>query len=163
MKPAMFEMSVDARLLKQRLAKVSPGETISYTELGKEISRMVCGATSELQSARRSLFNDEGIFFSPVRGYGLQRLTDEAKVDASVSDLSKVRKAAKRGAKKLASVEKYDALPPEKQLQHTIRMTAFTALAHISSDKNVEAIKSKVSTAKELPIAETIAAFVPVK
>lgn len=165
MKPAMFEMSVDTRLLKQRLAKVEPGKTITYKELGEEISRHVDGGTSSLTSARRALFNETGILFSPVRGEGLVRLTDEGKVGASDSDLNRVRRAAKRGARKLASVDNFDKLPPAKQLQHTTKMSVFSALAHISSDKAVTTLESKVSPgrAKELPIAATLAAFLPDK
>jgi hypothetical protein len=153
-------MSADARLLRQRLSKVAVGQEISYEELSREIGRKVAGSCTALQSARRSLLNSSQIIFEPVRGVGLKRLSDSEIVDASERDISKVRRAARRGAKKLLSIADYSALPSDKQLQHTTRLSVMTMIAHAASDKGIEKVeKAAAGRAQELPIAETLKAF----
>jgi len=162
MKQANFEMSVDARLLKQRLEKVKVDEVINYTDLSKEISRPVKGSSGCLQTARRSLFNSSRILFAAINGVGLKRLSDNGKIDASDLDVRKVRRAARRGAKKLASIDSFEKLTPAKQLAHTAKLSVLTAVAHIATDKQVTAIEGAVSgRANELPIAETLRFMMP--
>lgn len=156
----LFEMSADARLLRQRLAKMQAGDEVSYAELTKEIGRDVDGACSALQSARRSLLNSNQIVFDVVRGVGLRRLTDAEIVDASERDIAHVRRAARRGAKKLLSIGNFDALPNDKQLQHTTRLSVMSMIAHTTSDKQISKVEKAASgRSQELPIAETLAAF----
>lgn len=156
----LFEMSADARLLRQKLAKVGVGEEISYADLSKEVSRDVTGCFAALHSARRSLLNSDQIVFEAIRGIGLRRLSDAEIVDASERDITKVRRAAKRGAKKLLSVGDFSALSNEKQLQHTTRLSVMTMVAHAASDKGIEKVeKAAAGRSNELPIAETLAAF----
>lgn len=160
----IFEMSVDTRLLKQRLATVAIGEIITYADLSAVISRPVNGSTSALASARQSLFKSDRILFSPVPKVGLKRLSDVDKVSAADAEIRKIRRAARRGADRLASVENYSALPPDKQLAHTAKMAAMTAAAYVTTDTRVNALGSTVASGtKELPIAATLAAMMPSK
>ncbi|MFN3891955.1 MAG: hypothetical protein ACK4MV_16290 [Beijerinckiaceae bacterium] len=155
-----FEMSADARLLRQRLALVKIGEVISYDDLGKEISKHVSGAFPALHTARRSLLNNDGYVFAVIRGEGLKRLSDEEIVSASDQDVNRIRRTAKRGARKLASVADYSSLSNAAQLRHTTRLSVMTAVAHMASSKGIEKLEEPAKgRAKELPISETLAAF----
>lgn len=158
-KPAIFEMSPDTRLLRQRLARMGKGETITYAELSAEISKEVTGGFSALQSARRSLLNDEGFVFSPVRGEGLKRLNDSEIVAASDGDIVALRRRSKRAARKLSSAE-FDALTEEEKLQHTAKASVLGAVAAMTTEKAVTAV-SKVAQgrANELPIRDTLKAM----
>jgi hypothetical protein len=157
----MFQMSVDARLIRQELAKVANGKEITYGELATIIAKPVSGATSALQSARRSLLNQDGIVFDVIRGEGLIRLDDEAKVSASDRDIKRVRRAARAGAKKLASVEFFEKMPAATQVSHTAKLSALTAIAHIASDGSVKKIADNITPGRstELPILQTLEAF----
>lgn len=155
-----FEMSADARLLRQRLATMKPGDYVSYAELSTEIAKAVDGTTSALHTARRSLLNKDCFVFAVERGKGLKRLVDGEIVSASDQDVNRIRRAAKRGARKLASVENYAAMPNDAQLRHTTRLSVMTAVAHMASNTGIKKIEaSATGRAKELPISETLAAF----
>jgi hypothetical protein len=155
-----FEMSADARLLKQRLATMKPGDFISYADLSREIAKNVSGVTSALHTARRSLLNNDGFVFAVERGRGLKRLGDEEIVTASDQDVNRIRRSAKKGARKLASVADYAAMSNPAQLRHTTRLSVMTAVAHMASSKGIQKIEASANgRAKELPISETLAAF----
>lgn len=155
-----FEMSADARLLRQRLAAVKIGESVTYADLSREISKPVDGAFPALQTARRSLLNNDGYVFAVIRGEGLKRLSDEEIVAASDQDVNRIRRTAKKGARKLASVQDYGAMSNASQLRHTTRLSVMTAVAHMASSKGIEKLEEPAKgRAKELPISETLAAF----
>jgi hypothetical protein len=163
MKAPLFEMSADARLLRQELAKVKSGDTIAYRVLGDAIGRKVEGATSALQTARRSLFREEQILFSPVSGEGLYRMRDEDIVSNADRDVTHLRRSARRGVQRLAAVQEYEKLPHGKQLAHSTKMSVMAAVAGITTDKAVKSIEveaAKSPERRQLPIAQTLAAFV---
>lgn len=160
MKPAMFEMSPDTRLLRQRLRTVAVGGTITYAELGSVISKPVTGSFPALQSAIRSLLRHDAIVFAAIRGVGLKRLNDEDIVSVADRDVDGVRRKAKRGVLKLSSVADYSALPPAKQLAHTARMSVLTAVAHMATDGGMKKVEAAAAgRSGELPISDTLRAF----
>lgn len=136
------------------------GEIVSYDDLGQEIAKPVAGGCPALQTARRSLLNNEGYVFAVIRGEGLKRLSDEEIVAASDQDVNRLRRVAKRGARKLASVGDYAAMSNQCQLRHTTRLSVMTAVAHMASSKGLEKLEGAAAgRAKELPISQTLAAF----
>jgi hypothetical protein len=155
-----FEMSADARLLRQRLASMKTGDFVTYADLSSEIAKDVSGATAALHTARRSLLNNEGFVFAVVRGEGLKRLGDEEIVSASDQDVNRIRRTAKKGARKLASVTDYASMTNGAQLRHTTRLSVMTAVAHMASSNGIAKVEASANgRAKELPISETLAAF----
>jgi len=65
------EMSVDTRLLIERLSRVEIGDFVSYKELSEVIGRDVQGAArGNLTTARHRLEVDDAIQFGPVVGKG---------------------------------------------------------------------------------------------
>lgn len=162
MKPAIFEMSPDTRLIRQRLREMKVGDFVSYTDLSSLISKPVSGATSSLQSAVGSLLRQDSIVFSVIRGEGLKRLNDSEIVAASDCDVDAVRRRAKKAATKITSVQDFAKLTSKEQLAHTTKLSIFTAVASMASDKGIKAV-ANVATGRssELPIAETLRAFMP--
>jgi hypothetical protein len=162
MKAPLFEMSADARLLRQELEKVEIGKHVTYDVLGKAIGKDVSGSTGALQTARRSLFREKQYVFSPISGVGLHRMNDEEIVANSDRDINHIRRTARRGAQRIAAVQSYEGMTPAKQLQHTTRLSVMTAIASITTTKSIEKIEGSAvagAKARELPIAETLSAF----
>jgi hypothetical protein len=156
MKPAHFELSADARFLRQRLHELKPGDSVTYADLSKIIGKPVTGATPALQSAKRGLLK-EGYVFSPVRGEAVRRLTDADVVAGD--DLSPLRRHARRVAKKLSTVS-YEQLNPAQQLQHTAKTSIVGMVATVTTDKAVAKIeKAAGGRSGELPIGETLKAL----
>jgi hypothetical protein len=156
MKPAQFEMSADARFLRQKLHEMKPGETVSYADLTALIGKSVTGNFSALQTAKRSLLK-EGYVFSPVRGEGVKRLTDADVV--AQDDITPIRRHARRIGKKLSTVS-YEQLNPAQQLQHTAKASIVGMVAAVATEKAVEKIeKAATGRSGELPIGETLKAL----
>lgn len=156
----MFQMSPDTRLLRQTMAKVSVGQTVTYETLSAAISKPVSSSSAALQSARNSLLRKEHMVFGVIRGVGLKRLDDTDIVNASEQDVVGMRRKAKRAVRKLTSISDYNALPPEKRLAHTARVSVFTAMADMLTDRSLEHVeKAAVGHSSQLPFNETIRAF----
>ena len=155
-----FEMSANTRLTKQCLASVKLGESITYADMSAYVGCAIKGGSPCVQSAQRSLLINDNIVFSPIRGVGLQRLTDEQIIAASVSDTDSIRRKARKSMKRITSIHDFSGLPPASQLQHTARLSIFSAIAELSRDSTVKKLEKAVSgRATELPIAETLKAF----
>jgi len=158
MKPAQFELSADTRFLRQKLAEVKAGDTISYAALSEAVGKPVDGAFSALQSARRKM-EKEGFVFSPIRGVGLIRLDDAGVIDAADSDIAAMRRKARRSGVKLSTVS-YDALPDGKKLAFTAKASIVGAIAAIATNKAVAKLeKAAGGRSGELPITETLKAL----
>lgn len=160
MKPAIFEMSPNTRLIRQRLATAAVGDLIGYRELSALISSPVSGETAALQSARNSLLVQERRVFGCIRGEGLKRLNDSEIVAAADGDIDGIRRRAKKAVCKITSVQDFAGMTAKDQLAHTTKTSIFTAVASMSSDKGMKKIGTAVGgRASELPIAETLRAF----
>lgn len=162
MKNPIFEMSADTRLLRQRLATVGIGETITYEELGAEVSKAVNAGFPSLNSARQSLLRNEQMVFAPIRGVGLKRLGDADIVKASDRSVQRVRNAARQGVRQLAAVQDFASLPPKDQLAYTTKMSVMVAVSSMVSNRALTKAEDKVALSgrtKELPISETLEMF----
>ncbi len=160
MKPALFQASPTTRLLRQKLKTVPVGSTVSYADLGAEISETVSGVHSGLQSARNSLLRSDHMVFSAIPGEGLKRLTDSEIVAASDQDIDGIRRKARKAAIKVTSVKDFAGLPPKDQIGHTTKLSIFTAVASMASDRGLKKVEAAVGgRASELPIGDTLKAF----
>lgn len=156
MKPAIFELSADARFIRQRLHELKPGESVSYTELSKIIGKTVVGSTPALQSAKRGLLR-EGYVFSPVRGEAVRRMTDADVVAGD--DITPLRRHARRVGKKLSTVS-YEGLSAQQQLAHTAKASIVGMVVAVTTENAVAKIeKAAGGRAGELPIGETLKAL----
>lgn len=160
MKPATFEISMNTRLIRQRLAASKIGDVVSYVEMSTLISAPVSGSTASLQSAVNSLLHQERMRFGCIRGEGLKRLSDREIVAAANSDVDRIRRGARRGTIKITAVQDFAAMTPQDQLAHTTQLSILTATRAMTSHKAIKRIEA-VATGRstELPIAETLRAF----
>lgn len=111
----LFEPSEHTLALVARL-KVSPvGAIVTYDELSAAIGSDVRQPKGRgwLYGARTVLLRDDGIVFSPVRGVGLQRLTDHEKVASGQDALRRIRRTARRGDRRVESGLRSNSLTPE--------------------------------------------------
>lgn len=160
MKPAIFEMSPDTRLLRQYLRSVKVGETVTYDDLSKVIGKPVDSSNASLRSAINSVLRHDHFVFAAIRKIGLERLSDERIVSASDKDIDGIRRKAKKGARKLTSIGDYSAMTPNKQLAHTARLSVLTMVAYSTTDAGLKKVEDASRGHKtELPLQETLKAF----
>lgn len=155
-----FELSVDTRLLYQRLAAAAMGEVVAYDDLndliGRDVRRRAYGA---LASARRKALAEDGIVFDVVPKVGMKRLTDAEIVASTQADVRRLHKASRRAARKVACAH-YEQLPADSRITHNAVLSLFGAVHNITHVKRLKQLEQEVaSTNGELPLAKTLAFF----
>jgi len=155
-------MSVDTRLLYQRLCKIEEGEEISYGELGALIHRDVrTAAKHTLDSARQIAQRLDRIVFVAIAGKGLKRLAnEEIPVVSNTSRIKKINSQSRRWQQDLSCAD-YDRLSKSAQSEYNLGLSLVSAAAAISSDKAIETVQRKMANTSTgiLPLASTLQAF----
>lgn len=151
------EQSANTKALMDALRIITIGGEASYSHLSEQIGRNVqAEARGALGSARRALLR-EGIRFDVVRDVGLRRMTDSEVARSGARGMRLVHSAARREAKKLTAVEKFDALPNEDKVAHNAAMSVLGAVAHFTAPKQVQLIEAATGqTQRRLPIADSL-------
>lgn len=154
-----FEISIDTRMVYDKLKTCAVGEVVSYATLGEILGRPMDGSSSNIQSALYMLERD-GIAFANVRGVGYQRMNDQEVVGTAESYRKAIRRKAERGAKRLTCVQNFDVLPNELKVKHNAALSGFGAIASIMSPGRMKALEDTVERAgASLPLAKTLDAF----
>lgn len=160
---AIPEISVDAKLLYERLKKVGIGEMISWDELSDVVSRDARAggpAYGALTTARRRALTNEGMVFDPVFGKGLKRLGDTEIVETSQAKIDAVRRRSRQALKRLSCVQDFGALLPEQRIKHNTFASVFSAFVTITKAGPMKKLEGRVAEAQEqLPLAKTLEAF----
>lgn len=160
MRPAIFEMSPDTRLLRQHLRTAKIGDVLTYADLSKVLGKPVDSSHPSLRSAINSVLKHDNFVFAAIRKIGIERLSDERIVSASDGDIDAIRRKAKRGARKLTSIADYAAMTSNKQLAHTARLSVLTMVAYSTTDAGLKKVEQASQGRKtELPLQETLRAF----
>lgn len=147
----------DIDALKNVLAKLEPGSTISYQELANGIGRDVTRAARHLlQSACNQLLNERRMAFAAVRKVGIKRLTAEEAVNVGMDSLSRIRGYAKRGIQKISSGNFAD-LSNEMKIIHNGYVSVLATIAYAADPRNMSNILACSSTQQPLPRKETLA------
>lgn len=160
---AIPEMSVDTRLLYQRISQMKHDEVISYDDLTALIGRDVRGrARSNLNAARNKAMRENQVVTEVIINEGIKRLSDNAIVEhTGDSARRRIRRASSRAMRKLASVA-FDRLTNAHKIKHNAEMSQIGALQAISKDAINARLKSKIAktaTNGALSIAHTLEAF----
>lgn len=157
-----FTVSLETRLLYERLRKLKVGEVVTYGELTGIIGQDVQAAgRGALRSARHIAQRDHQIVLDAINNVGLKRLSDRETVASAGQTLNKVRRTAQRGIDRLAAVSDFDALQDEEKAQHNASMSALAVVKLMAKPKSVTRIAAAVNTSNtgQLPVARTLELF----
>jgi hypothetical protein len=159
-KPTITERSIDTETLVRHLRSLAVGGFSSYEELGGLIGRDVQnGARHILSSAMRILLREDRIVLAPVRDEGLKRLNDLEIVATGLETTARIRRLARRGARKVTAVENYDGLPKDAQVAHNTHLSIFGAIGQFTRPRIVERLTGAVEKAQHrLPLAKLLEA-----
>lgn len=156
------EMSVDTRLLVDRLRKCGVGDIVTDTELCDIVGRKIESEApfSSLYSALRHVQSNDLIVFGRVRKTGYRRLSDAEIVETSQATIDSTRRASRRAYRRLTCVHDYDALPGDLKATHNANASLFSALATITKPGQVKKLEIRVAEAQaKLPLVKTLEAF----
>lgn len=160
MPKVIHEISVDARMVYERLLTTSVGEVVTYDELTKLIGRNTQNSGRPvIATARRKAMNEHRMVFAAVRNIGFKRLNDGEIVETAQHDVDKIRRTSRRAGRRLTTVD-FDALSNDKKIRHNTYLSMFGALASMTTGGTVKAIEKEVTKAHSaLPLAKTLEAF----
>lgn len=160
-KRTIAEISIDSRILYDRLSKMDIGESISYAELsaliGKDVQREARG---NLNTARNQARREHGMVFGAIIGVGLKRLKDEEIVGEGLKTVKAIGRASRRAMGKLVCVQDFDAMPTQAQTKHNTMLSILGVMNAMARPKRIFQIEASVEAAqKKLPIKQTLEAF----
>lgn len=160
-KKPMFQLSIDTKMLAERLQKTSVGDTVTYEECSKIVSRDVTnGARHVLQAARRYCEAHYNMLFGCVHRVGLKRLNDSEIVDLGESTLKHVRRTSLKTARRIAQCADYEKLSEQKKIKHNTYASVLAMLGTALTEKRIAKIEERVKdTQRALPLAQTLKAI----
>lgn len=152
---ASFQPSADSKTLASVLREAGKDAIISYDALSRAVGRDVRSeCASALQTARSLVQRENRMVFDSVRGVGLLRLADSAIVDLADKARDRVRKHAKRTAKKLICVD-FDALTNDKKIKHNAALSMFGVMSELSTDRSMKRLLAQPGiNTSQLPAAK---------
>lgn len=154
-----FQMNADSRLLMQHLAKTPIGQTVTYEELSRIISRPVNGANGSLQTAMRRLLRDSGMVFGNVHGTGFKRLDDSEIVAEGGRATDIIRRRAKRAIERQSKAD-FNKLTREQQGRYTAQVSVLAATAFMTNERQIAKIaEASKPDVREIAVAATLAMF----
>ena len=163
-RPATFTLSVDARLLYERLMKLEVGDEVSYNDLSEVIQRDVrAAARTALKTARRIAKRDHHRVFGTIITKGLRRLNDVEIVGTGDATLRGIRSRARSGAYTVACVADYEAMPNDVRIRHNATLAILGVVEQTVRERNVQRIAGQMA-AKGVPsltavMERTLSAF----
>ena len=154
------EMSIDTRLIMERLDKANIGDVVTYAELSQIIGRNLKTVYHFTATARKRLLKEKK-YFQAVPGVGFKRCDDSEKVATGGSYLQRSRRACRRGARITTSVDDYDAMSKGDKVRHNAQLSLLLTMQSISTPRKLKAITQRVAdTEQKLTIKSTIEAIV---
>lgn len=155
-----FELSVESRMLMQRMQTMEIDEAIPYAELAALIGHHVDGSSAPLRTARHRLLCDFDMVIAAERGKGVIRLSDRGIVDEAVTRSEHLRKHARRTVFRASKIGDFSALPGEYQKRHSAIVSVNATVAFMSSTRQIAKLEAAVPEGrKELPVPETLKMF----
>lgn len=161
MKRAIPELSIDTQTIERLLSEVGIGDVVSYAVLSEAIGRNVQnGARHILMSAETRLLREHQMVFAPVHGEGVKRLDDAGILGTGESTLRRVHNLSRRGARKLAAVKDFDALPNAQKVKHNLMIAQLGMLSHVTSGRTAKRLEEATSKAAQpMPTAKFLEAM----
>ena len=159
-KPTIGQLSIDARILADKLADVPVGVEISYAELSRELGRNVQDNRGVLTSARRVVLREKGAVFGVVHGVGLRRLADDEVVMSAQDTVRRIGRAARRKSREIANAVNYGALGNDARVKHNTSLSLLGALGALTRRDAQRRLEGAVADATErLPLQRTLDAL----
>ena len=158
----IHQLSVDARLIYERLSTANPGDVVTYEELSQTI-----GIPSQqrpkahlIVTARRKSQRDDGKVFAAITNVGLKCMTDSEIATSGEVDRKKIRSASKRGIKRISCVKDFGALSNEDKIAHNTSMSMLGAIHQGVSYQSMKRLENVIKdTSEALPLAKTLELF----
>jgi hypothetical protein len=109
----IFDRSPETEKLIEILGAATPGDQFTYIGLAKSLGLPNKDIRHNITSARRFLETRDGIVFGPIRGVGIQRMTDEEIANGGLEIVGKMARQGKKGERRNRIVSDSKILSPQ--------------------------------------------------
>jgi hypothetical protein len=137
-----FRRSYETQALVERLSRLEQGQSLAYADLAAAAGCPVTGATPALASARRIVETETGAVFAVDRGLCVRRLTDAEIVEATPGARTRIARAAKNAARRLAGVQDYAGLTDAQKRAHQAHAAIYAIIADAASRPSVKRLET---------------------
>lgn len=159
-KRSIAEVSLETRLVIDRLGKAKPDEVVSYTELSALVGRDIRYAGRVNLDTARRYWEREGRCFGVVRTVGVKWLPDVELPGEGPRAATRMRRIARRALRKLTCFESFDELPVDAQRQVIAYQSTFGAVELVTKVSSTKKLEAKIGETMEcLPATKTLSLF----
>lgn len=154
MRPTLFAVTEQTRLILARLRQLVIGETVPWQELSSLLGQ---DAQKEgrhyVDSARRVLRRRDRVVCDVVVGVGVKRLTPAEVAVLGHSYIRRLNRAARRGKQKLATLtnEQWSGLTPEQKTAFQLGQGMLGVLANATAPRKVEVVERQLASGNPIP------------
>lgn len=163
MKKTIGEISVDARLLYERMKQAQFGDVVEYHELTNIIKRNVQNSGyGAMQTARRRCLNEDMIVFDVIENVGLKRLNPAEIANCGESFVQRAKRVSRKGIRVISAIttDQFSALSNEDKVQHNTYRSVLGVIEHMSKPAAVKKIEGAVAREQAaLPLIKTLELF----
>lgn len=155
------EVSIEVRLIKERLKKLGLDDFIPYKELNELIGRDVQHqARGSLEKAKFQLLKEQSMLFACVIGQGQKRLTDSGIVKSGESAIKGIKRKTRRAILNMTALRHFEELTNEEKFRHQAQLSILGTLELMTKESTVKKIGHQCEqTGSELPIGKTMELF----
>lgn len=154
------ELSIESKLIYQKLKEMKPGDFITYGELTGIIGKDIRSVRHVLQTARKMAEREDKITFGVVTGEGIQCLGTSQIISTGDTAIRHIHRTAHRAARRFNCVGDLAVLSNEEKIRMNTNISVIGALAHMTREKSIRKIEAHVTpTMNAIPYAKTLDAF----
>lgn len=160
-KKTIREVTVESRLLYQRLQKMEVGELITYSELSNIIGRDVQdNGRGSLNTARRMCEREDQKTFGVITNEGLKCLNGSEVISTAEYTAGHIKRTSRRALKRLNCVGDMNQLSNDEIIKMNTYASLMGAFVVMGKESNVKKLSSAVEkTQDQLPYTKTLEAF----
>jgi hypothetical protein len=149
-KPTSPENEAIVLKLVDALSTIPAGKTLPYAELETHVPG--CFDSSWLLvKARASAEKSLSCAFETVRGVGIKRLASEDVPSIGYSSLRRIRRASKRGVKRLTQANNSNSLSPDQHRRTVGMISMLGAVSMIADGRRASAVAAVADHTKPIP------------
>jgi len=129
------------------MKSLKPGSTLSYARLTRATGKEMTSPSGKyiVKTARKRLYEDNGVVFNVVRGSGIRRMNDADIVKSGVDGLIRANRASEKSMRILKCVSDFDKLSAHNKVVHNAAMSIHGVVNRISTLTALTAIEGKIS------------------
>jgi len=154
------ELSIEAKLLYQRMRTMKPGDTLTYEEMSEIIGRSIQQVRHVLYTARKMAEREDLLTFGTITSEGIRCLNTSEIISTGDTAIRHIHRTARRAARRFNCVGDLNLLPNEEKIRMNTKASVLGVLAHITTAKSLRKIEAPVAqTMEAIPHAKALEVF----